>query len=700
MHTQTLVVELFTEELPPKSLAKLGHAFASVIEAGLRKDGLLAEASQATVYATPRRLCVQLSEVLALAPAKQVKQKILPVSVALDAAGAPSAALSKKLAAMNLPQLSVADFTRELDGKNETFFATVNVQGKVLADALQTALSESIAKLPIAKSMAYQLADGETTVQFVRPAHHLLALHGTQVVPLEILGLKADRITAGHRFQGAQTITVASADDYAGALLKEGNVIAGFADRRAEIEHQLKEKAASQGLGLGEYADLLEEVTALVEMPTVYLTQFEKEFLSVPQECLILTMRTNQKYFPLFDAGGKLSEKFLVVSNMRLDNPVKIIEGNQRVVRPRLADARFFFETDKKTTLASRAPQLASVVYHNQLGTQGERIRRLQTLAGEIAGLIGADRLQAERAAGLMKADLVTLMVGEFPELQGIMGRYYALNDGEAAPVAAACDEHYKPRFAGDTLPSAGVPTACALADKLETLAGLFGVGQLPTGDKDPFALRRHALGVLRIVMEHKLSVPLSALMAAAFKAVHGKAKDATIELSAFIYDRLRGVLRDQGYSANEVEAVIAQRPDRLDRLSDQLAAVRAFMALPEAESLSAANKRVANILKKSEETQAPVAPQVASALLSEPAEQALHAALSSTLPTAQAAFAKGDYAGYLKSFAALRVPVDAFFTDVMVMAEDHAVRANRLALLRDLRDAMNRVADLSKLAA
>ncbi len=700
MHTQTLVVELLTEELPPKSLEKLGHAFASVIEANLRKDGLLTEASQATMYATPRRLSVQLSMVLALAPAKQVKQKILPVSVALDAAGAPSAALGKKLAAMNLAQLTIADFTRELDGKNETFFALVNVQGKTLAEALQAALSESIAKLPIAKTMAYQLADGETTVQFVRPAHRLLALHGSEIVPLEALGLKADRITEGHRFQGAKVITVASADGYAEALLKEGHVIAGFANRRADIERQLKEHATAQGLGLGEYADLLEEVTALVEMPTVYLTQFEPQFLSVPQECLTLTMRTNQKYFPLFDAKGKLSEKFLVVSNMRLDNPVKIIEGNQRVVRPRLADAQFFFETDKKTTLASRVPQLASVVYHNQLGTQGERILRLQALAADIASLIAADRAQAERAAGLMKADLVTLMVGEFPELQGTMGRYYALNDGETAAVAAACDEHYKPRFAGDTLPGAGVATACALADKLETLAGLFGIGQLPTGDKDPFALRRHALGVLRIVMEQKLSVPLSALIAAAFKAVQGKAKDASVELTAFIYDRLRGVLRDQGYSANEVEAVIAQRPDRLDRLSDQLAAVRAFMALPEAEALSAANKRVANILKKSEESQAAIAPQVQAHLLTEHAEQSLHSALTRTLPTAQAAFNQGDYAAYLKSFAALRVPVDAFFTDVMVMADDPAVRANRLALLRDLRDAMNRVADLSKLAA
>jgi glycyl-tRNA synthetase beta chain len=694
-----LLVELLTEELPPKALKKLGDAFAAGIEAVLVKDGLLQANSAPQVFATPRRLAVLFANVIPAAQNKAVKQKILPVSVALDAAGNATPALTKKLAGMNLATLTVADFTREMDGKNETFFAQVNVAGKTLAESLQVAVSESIAKLPIPKTMNYQLADGETTVQFVRPAHRLVALHGSDVVPVETLGLKSDRVTDGHRFQGEKTISIPAAQNYLDLLQSKGNVIASFDGRRAEIERQLKENAAALGFNLGEYDDLLNEVNALVEMPTVYVAQFEKEFLAVPQECLILTMRTNQKYFPLFDGEGKLVEKFLLVSNMRLSDPKKIIVGNQRVVRPRLADARFFFETDKKAKLETRVPELAKVVYHNQLGSQGERAQRLSALASDIAALIGADHARAQRAATLMKADLQTLMVGEFPELQGIMGRTYATHDGEPADIAAACDEHYKPRFAGDTLPSAGVPTACALADKLETLAGLFGVGHVPTGDKDPFALRRHALGVLRIVMEQRLTMPLSALVKAAFAAVSSKAKDATPVMMDFIYDRLRGVLRDQGYTTNEVEAVIAQRPDRLDRLSDQLAAVRAFMALPEAESLAAANKRVANILRKAEESKTEIAQTVRADLLTDAAEKALHAAMQTTIPAAQNALISGNFSENLKAFAALKTPVDAFFTDVMVMADDVDVRANRLALLRDLRAAMNQIADISKLA-
>ncbi len=700
MSAQPLLVELLTEELPPKALKKLGDAFAAGLASVLTKDGLIFGEIAPQVFATPRRLAVLFSAVIPAAQNKAVKQKILPVSVALDAAGNASAALTKKLAGMNLSTLTVADFTRELDGKNETFFANVTVAGKTLAESLQAAITEAIAKLPIPKIMNYQLADGETTVQFVRPAHRLIALHGDTVVPVQALGLKSDRITDGHRFQGEKNISIPAAQNYLDLLQNKGNVIASFDARRAETERQLKEKAAALGFNLGEYDDLLNEVNALVEMPTVYVAQFEKEFLAVPQECLILTMRTNQKYFPLFDAQGKLIEKFLLVSNMRLAHPKKIIEGNQRVVRPRLADARFFFETDKKTKLETRVPELAKVVYHNQLGTQGERVVRLAKLASDIAVLIGADAAKSSRAATLMKADLQTLMVGEFPELQGIMGRTYALNDGEAADIAAACDEHYKPRFAGDTLPSAGVPTACALADKLETLAGLFGVGQVPTGDKDPFALRRHALGVLRIVMEQKLNVSVSALLKAAFASVSGKAADATPALADFIYDRLRGVLRDQGYTANEVEAVVAQRPDVLNRISDQLAAVRAFMQLPEADALAAANKRVANILRKADESKTDIAPHVESHLLTDAAEKALYAAMQTTLPAAQNALNLGNFSENLKAFAALKAPIDAFFTDVMVMAEALPVRANRLALLRDLRAAMNQVADISKLAA
>ena len=487
------------------------------------------------------------------------------------------------------------------------------------------------------------------------------------------------------------------------------------------ILSQLEAKASALGATLGSsesYADLLDEVNSLVEWPTVYVCQFEPEFLAVPQECLILTMKTNQKYFPLFDDTGKLKNQFLIVSNMELTDPKKIIEGNERVVRPRLADARFFFETDKKTKLEARIPELAKVVYHNKLGTQGERVVRVAKLAGEIAVLIGADKARSERAAMLAKADLLTLMVGEFPELQGTMGRYYALHDGEPADVADACAEHYQPRFAGDALPSPGVPTAVALADKLETLAGMFGIGQTPTGDRDPFALRRHALGVIRILIEKKIVVSLPALVDAANRTFQHRVFNVaqvdeagdfppvrvvslltlpTDTLTTFIYDRLRSYLKDTGASVNEIESVLANSPANLMSVPAQLAAVQAFASLPEAASLNAANKRVANILRKAVESneliQASAAPQ-------EDAEAALRTALDAALPAANASFAGGDFTGYLKSFAALKTPVDEFFDKVMVMVEDKAVRANRLALLRDLRDAMNKVADLSKLAA
>ena len=447
------------------------------------------------------------------------------------------------------------------------------------------------------------------------------------------------------------------------------------------------------------YADLLDEVTSLVEWPTVYACQFDAEFLSVPPECLILTMKTNQKYFPLFvdDENEELKNQFLIVSNMELTNPKKIIEGNERVVRPRLADARFFFETDKKTKLEARVPELAKVVYHNKLGTQGERVARVAKLAGEIAGLIGADKARSERAATLAKADLLTLMVGEFPELQGTMGRYYALHDGEPEDVAAACAEHYQPRFAGDVVPSAGVPTAVALADKLETLAGLFGIGQTPTGDKDPFALRRHALGIIRILIERKLAVSVPTLTSLAFACFDGRISDASSLLNDFIYERLRGYLRDRQFSAKEIDSVLSSPPEDLNIVPERLRAVIEFSLLPEASSLNAANKRVANILRKATEGGETIA---ASAATQEPAEQALRSALDAVTPTANALFMHGDFTGYLKSFAVLKAPVDAFFDNVMVMSDDASLRNNRLALLHDLRTAMNQVADISRLAA
>jgi len=711
--TKSLLIELFTEELPPKALKKLGEAFASGIEASLRVDGLLANGATTVSFATPRRLGARVDAVLTEAPAKAIKEKLMPVAVARDAAGNASVALRKKLAALGREALAEGfpnatlgsdKLLIESDGKAEYVYLVGLATGTTLAAGVQNAIDATLAKLPIPKVMTYQLADGETDVNFVRPAHGLVALHGDDVIAAKALGLEAGRITHGHRFQGANNVELDSATRYEELLRQYGKVEPVFATRRDMIQSQLDAKAKALGANLGtpaSYADLLDEVTSLVEWPTVYVCQFEPEFLAVPQECLILTMKTNQKYFPLFDDAGKLKNHFLIVSNMELADPKKVIEGNERVVRPRLADARFFFDTDKKTKLADRVPELGKVVYHNKLGTQGERIARVARLAGEIASLIGADRARAERAATLAKADLVTLMVGEFPELQGTMGRYYALNDGEPADVAAACAEHYQPRFAGDALPSPGVPTAVALADKLETIVGLFGIGQIPTGDKDPFALRRHALGVLRILIEHSLPVALDEVVDSAFGTFTQGFENvglSTAKVKIFILDRLTAYARDDGYRSQIVEAVNeAIDPRAWGELPARLAAAKEYQTLPEAESLNAANKRVANILKKALESGEVIATSDAP---QEPAEQALRQALDAVAPSADALYAKGDFTGYLKSFAALKAPVDEFFDKVMVMAEDKAVRANRLALLRDLGDAMNKVADLSKLAA
>ena len=697
MSTATLLVELFTEELPPKVLRTLGDAFANGIRDGLSKHGLLDADAAMEMFATPRRLAVRIPGVRAVALDKSVVRKLMPASVGLDAKGNATPALAKKLAAMGKEHVDVATLGREGEGKAQQLTLHDMEKGQSLQVGLQSALDESVAGLPVPKVMRYQLADGETTVQFVRPAHGLVALHGADIVPVHALGLEAGRITHGHRFQGAANIELAHADEYESRLEKEGGVIASFDKRRAEIHRMLRERAEEQENTLGEYNDyqaLLDEVTALVELPTVYVGNFDREFLQVPAECLILTMKLNQKYFPLFLNEGGLSSRFLIVSNMRLDNPQNVIEGNQRVIRPRLSDARFFFESDKKTKLVDRIPKLASVVYHNKLGSQGERVARVRKLAVSIATAIGADAALADRAALLAKADLVTDMVGEFPELQGTMGRYYALHDGESPIVADAIAQHYQPRFAGDKLPEHPVTLAVALADKLETLAGLFSIGQIATGDKDPFALRRHALGVLRMLIERDLSLTVHSLVASAMDAFPRALPDAASQLSDYIFDRLSGYLRDLGYSVLEVEAVVAARPP-WGEFPARLAATREFAKLPEATSLAAANKRIGNILKKSDQQFG----SVDATLLVEFAERDLHIATQAARPVFEKYFSESNYTAALKSLASLKTPVDAFFDSVMVNAEDPKLRANRLALLSELHGLMNKVADLSKLA-
>ena len=734
MTVANLLVELFVEELPPKALKKLGESFAQGLVDSLRAQGLATEHSAVTPFASPRRLAAHISAVLSAAPDKAVSQKLMPASVALAADGTPTPALLKKLASLGADASVLPALKRQMDGKAEALFYDSVAPGATLAQGLQKALDESLAKLPIPKVMTYQLETGAqpgwTSVQFVRPAHGLVALHGAHLVPVSALGLQAGRETHGHRFEAAMDpVVLQHADCYAEQLRDQGAVIASFAQRRGEIARQLQHAASQQGLTPIDDDALLDEVTALVERPNVLLGRFEEAFLEVPQECLILTMKANQKYFPLLDAAGKLTNQFLIVSNISPADPSAVIGGNERVVRPRLADAKFFFDQDRKKTLASRVDGLAKVVYHNKLGSQRDRAERVRAIGHSIVKQLSAATLpftvdahdtfdvldsKVQEAALLAKTDLLTDMVGEFPELQGVMGGYYARHESLRDGVAIAIEDHYKPRFAGDALPRNHTGTVLALADKLETLVGLFGIGQLPTGDKDPFALRRHALGVIRILTEKNLPLDLPGLIDASISAFPpssvAPAGDggegtptrhflllATKEtLLGFFTDRLAVSLRDQGHSAQEVDAVLALAPTRLGDLPRRLDAVRAFAALPEAASLAAANKRVGNILKKVEGA---VPTEVEATLLRERAEQALAQALATVRPQADSLFDQHDYTASLQALAALRAPVDAFFESVMVNAEDAALRANRLGLLAQLHAAMNRVADLSKLA-
>ncbi|HTJ54632.1 MAG TPA: glycine--tRNA ligase subunit beta [Nitrosospira sp.] len=720
--TRNLLVELLVEELPPKSLKKLGDSFAERLLAGLKMHGLATDDSAVTSFASPRRLAVHIGNVASQAPDKSVSHRLVPVAVGLDANGQATPALRKKLSGLpgHSASVPISRLRRALDGKVEAFFFDSIVKGAELAEGLQKALDVALANLPIARMMAYQLGDGWTTVDFVRPAHSLVALHGAEVISVSVLGLNAGRETQGHRFESSSSpIVLTDADSYAQQLESEGAVIASFEKRRDEIARQLA-AAAEEGLEPVDDPVLLDEVTALVERPNVLVGQFESEFLNVPQECLILTMKINQKYFPLLDANGRLSHKFLVVSNIHPTDANQIIAGNERVLRSRLADAKFFFDQDRKKTLASRVEALREVVYHNKLGTQADRVERIWAIAQAIGLQLGGNELaaQAAEAAMLSKADLLTGMVNEFPELQGIMGGYYAKHDGLAEDVAHAIEDHYKPRFAGDELPRNMVGICIALADKLEALVGMFGIGQVPTGDKDPFALRRHALGVIRILIEKELPLSLDTVLKQASSTFGRRITDASETLNHFIYERLRhyfsigyfdeaafssgkrcylaDATNQAGFSPQQIDAVLALRPQRLDDVRKRLGAVHAFALLPEAESLAATNKRVGNILKKAGIS---VAGEVETGLLQAPAEQALYQALRRIVPQADAAFDGGDYSGSLRLLATLKQPVDDFFDHVMVNVEDEVLRTNRLALLAHLRQAMNRVADISRLA-
>jgi glycyl-tRNA synthetase beta chain len=681
----TLLIELLTEELPPKALKELSDAFASKLFFDLQKAGFLSDKAAVSPLATPRRLAVLITNVQARSP--DTERELQGPST-----GAPQQAVAgfaKKSG------VAVEALRKEPGAKGEVYVARVKTAGKALGDVLAEHVASSIKALPVPKMMRW----GDGDAQFVRPVHGLVMLHGANVVAGKVLGLQSGNQTRGHRFMGAAKIQIGNADAYEKKLLDEGRIVVDFGERKAQIEGMLHAEAKRQNASLGEYAALLDEVTALVEFPAVYTGAFDEGYLEVPQECLILTMRQNQKYFPLFDGAGKLLPNFLIVSNMKVADPRHIIGGNERVVRPRLEDARFFYDQDRKQRLESRVPQLAKVVYHRKLGSQLERVERIQLLAGSIARSLKADAGLAERAAWLAKADLLTGMVGEFPELQGVMGRYYALNDNEKPAVADAIEAHYRPRFAGDELPQGAVACAVALADKLDAIAGLFGIGEQPTGEKDPFGLRRAALGAVRILVEHQLPLSLQELVDEAFGRYPQAIGQARADAQIFILNRFEGYLKDRGFSTLQVNAVLSTHPAQLSLVPRQLEAVKAFQALPEAESLAAANKRIANILKQAEAKGESSSGNANLKELKEPAERSLFQALQEASAKAASLFDHGDYAGYLKTFAVLKAPVDAFFEAVMVMAEEKALRTNRLALLRDLRDAMNRVADISKLA-
>jgi glycyl-tRNA synthetase beta chain len=690
--SQTLLVELLTEELPPKALLALGATFTRALHEGLKEAAFVTGNTQAPqdILATPRRLAALVPHVMSVQPERPVERKGPYVAQGLGADGKPSQAL---LGFARSCGVEVAALARGSDAKGEFFVFRSVKAGEPIEQHLPAIVTQALKKLPTPKVMRW----GAGEAQFVRPVHGLIMMLADRVIPGEVLGLTSGNRTQGHRFLGDGALRIETASGYLDTLERRGSVVASFARRREAIADALRKAAASLGGSIADDPALLDEVTALVECPAIYSGTFDTAFLAVPQECLILSMKQHQKYFPLLEPGsGKLLNRFLIVSNLATDDPGNIVAGNERVLRARLSDAKFFFDQDRKITLVERVERLGAVVYHNKLGTQLERVQRIEKLASAIAERLKADVAKTERAAHLCKADLVTDMVGEFPELQGLMGQYYARHDGEDETVARAIEAHYHPRFAADTLPQDNVGCAVALADKLDTLVGIYGIGLVPTGDKDPFGLRRQALGVLRILSERELPLDLVELLQLArLSFATGVVADSVAaDLHAFMLERLRNYLRDRGHAADEVDAVVGQSPTRIDLVVPRLKAVQAFRALPEAEALAAANKRIRNILKKTAVSQTTPDP----ALMSERAEKALYEATSRLLPRVRAQVAAEDYTEALRSLAGVRREVDTFFDEVMVMTDEPLTRDNRLALLAQLEALMNQVADISRL--
>jgi glycyl-tRNA synthetase beta chain len=692
--TAPLLVELLTEELPPRALARLMEAFSRGIFEGLKEKNFLAGAAESRPYATPRRLAVVISDVLDKQPDRVVERKGPAVTTGLDAAGNPTPAL---LGFAKSCGVDVAKLARRPGDKGEYFVYSSKHKGEPLKQHLAAVVEAALRKLPIPKVMRW----GSGEAQFVRPVHGVILLHGKKFIPGMVLGLKSGNKTRGHRFLSQRPITIGHARDYEKILKQSGKVLASFEARREVIakalEAEAKKIAPGADWNLGKTAELIDEVTSLVEYPVVLAGGFDKAFLEVPKECLIISMQQHQKYFPLADKDGKLLPRFLFVSNMKAANPKEIIHGNERVLRARLSDARFFYDQDRKQRLADRLPRLANVVYHNKLGSQLERVQRLEKLSGKIAQLLKADRAHAERAAQLCKADLLTEMVGEFPELQGIMGRYYAKYDHEPTVVADAVEQHYWPRTAGGELPKNPIAVCVALADKLDTLVGIYGIGLVPTGEKDPFGLRRAALGMVRILVEKSLALDVKDLLASACSQFPNGviADSATQDLHGFMLERLKPYLKEKGFEPDEIDAVVSLNPARLDQVLPRLKALKEFRALPEGQALAAANKRIRNILRQAGGTPSD---KVDAGRLAEPAERKLSEAVQTLEAQVAPLFKAGNYAEALKRLAGLRPAVDEFFDKVMVMVDDPAVRQNRLALLNRLSNLFLNVADISRL--
>ncbi|WGE87170.1 glycine--tRNA ligase subunit beta [Actinobacillus equuli subsp. haemolyticus] len=687
MTTQNFLAEIGTEELPPKALKKLATAFAENVENELNQAGLSFE--KVEWFAAPRRLAVKVLGLATAQPSKEIEKRGPAVSAAFDADGKPTKAAEGRARGCGI---TVDQADRIATDKGEWLVHRAVIEGQPTKNLLVDIVSRSLANLPIPKMMRW----GDKTEQFVRPVHTVTLFFGGELIEGEILGVKIANVVRGHRFLGEREFTISHADEYLTALREKGMVVADFNERKALILAKSQEKATALGGVADIEEDLLDEVTSLVEFPNVLTAKFEERFLAVPAEALVYTMKGDQKYFPIYDKEGKLLPHFIFVSNINPEDPTAIIEGNEKVVRPRLTDAEFFFKTDLKQRLEDRLPRLETVLFQQQLGTLRDKTARIEALAGEIAAQIGADKAKAERAGLLSKCDLMTNMVFEFTDTQGVMGMHYARHDGEDEEVAVALNEQYMPRFAGDELPKSLVACSVALADKFDTLTGIFGIGQAPKGSADPFALRRAALGSLRIIVEKNLPLDLEDLVRKSAALFGDKLTNANVveDVVDFMLGRFRAWYQDEGIAVDVIQAVLARRPTKPADFDARVRAVSHFRTLDSAEALAAANKRVSNILAKADIAIG----EVNSTACVEPAEKALAEAVLGLRTEVQPLLAKGEYTAVLDKLASLRQPVDSFFDNVMVNAEDPALRQNRLAILNTLQGLFLQVADISLL--